>query len=57
MRRIALIGAGVVGSSWSLLFAREGFEVGRRATSVCASGRKLADEYNQRLARNLNPPT
>jgi L-gulonate 3-dehydrogenase len=27
MRRIALVGAGVVGSSWSVVFARAGFEV------------------------------
>lgn len=27
MTRVALIGAGVVGSSWSLVFARAGFEV------------------------------
>jgi len=27
MKRVALVGAGVVGSSWSLVFARAGFEV------------------------------
>ena len=32
MTRVALVGSGVVGSSWSLVFARAGFEV---------SGRKL----------------
>ena len=27
MTRVALVGAGVVGSSWSLVFARAGFDV------------------------------
>ena len=42
MKRVAVIGCGVVGSSWALVFARAGYEVGIYDASAEARAQTLA---------------
>lgn len=53
MTRVALVGAGVVGSSWSLVFARAGFEVAiYEADPAIRSTRRIS----YRSSKSFLPP-